>query len=454
MKLFVGSGTLGLSAAVSSPVGLLEAGTSGVATSVGVDVAKIFAIASDSVVVAIGVDKLAVCADHHESAFVITCVDAGLEGIVANSEVGSQGVARYAACLVSKVEFEIFHAFFRIGDWFVIHPVVPVDGFCYHLFARNQVLPFLFRFKIPERRVVGVFVLKNLFATFLVVARIWIGGRRTIHFLTPARIAIRTLIRVALVYHLIYRVAFSTSDGTFVIVLVERVELVMEPFPLPVDAPVHDGVVVDVVVAPQFAVQALAADGLVGTARLVAAYGNGFLGFAGDALVDGSLSCFIVGACVFVVRALAATVVARVAGFSVTTLGHLLALFAAGDGRLEVLVLGTSLYVIKAFAAVRALFIARDCSARAVHDNALHAFLDNTDAHKAVRTGVLVTLVALNFNSVLVRAFLGLRIAEYTLIAGGFLADASSVFCGTAGSLAQVGESRWLVFTGRRCCCN
>jgi hypothetical protein len=95
------------------------------------------------------------------------------------------------------------------------------------------------------------------------------------------------LVFVAFVIHYLWIGALSTSDGTFVIVLVERVELVMEPFPLPVDAPVHDGIVVVVVVAPQFAVQALAADGLVGTARLVAAYGNGLLGFAGDALVDG-----------------------------------------------------------------------------------------------------------------------------------------------------------------------
>lgn len=92
MKLFVGSGTLGLSAAISSPVGLLEAGTSGVTTSSGVAF-RYFAIASDSVVIAIGVEKLAVSADHHESAFVITCVDAGLQGIVAFAEVGSQGVA-------------------------------------------------------------------------------------------------------------------------------------------------------------------------------------------------------------------------------------------------------------------------------------------------------------------------------------------------------------------------
>ena len=173
----------------------------------------------------------------------------------------------------------------------MIRPVVAVNFFRCHLFTRNQVLPFLFRLETPERRVVGVFVLENLFATFLVVAGVWIG-RRSAHWLTPAGITIRTLIRVAFVLHLLWIGAFSTSDGALVILLVERVELVMEPFPLPVDAPVHDGVVVDVVVAPQFSVKAFAADGLVGTARLVAAYGNGLLGFAGDAFVDGSLlSC-------------------------------------------------------------------------------------------------------------------------------------------------------------------
>ena len=78
----------------------------------------------------------------------------------------------------------------------MIIPVVPVDGFCYHLFARNQVLPFLFRLETPERRVVGVFVLENLLATFFVVAGIEIVP--STFGTSPARIAIRTLIRVAL----------------------------------------------------------------------------------------------------------------------------------------------------------------------------------------------------------------------------------------------------------------
>ena len=147
----------------------------------------------------------------------------------------------------------------------MIRPVVAVNFFRCHLFTRNQVLPFLFRLETPERRVVGVFVLENLFATFLVVAGVRIGGS-TLHWLTPAWITIRTLVYVAFGFHLLWIGAFSTSDGTFVILLVERVELVMEPFPLPVDAPVHDGVVVDVVVAPQFAVQAFPTDSLVGTA--------------------------------------------------------------------------------------------------------------------------------------------------------------------------------------------
>jgi hypothetical protein len=94
MKLFVGSGTLGLVTEVSRPDGRLEAGASGVATSFGVvDIRSGFAQAGNTVVIAIGVEKLAVSADHHESAFVITCVDAGLQGIVAFAEVGSQGVA-------------------------------------------------------------------------------------------------------------------------------------------------------------------------------------------------------------------------------------------------------------------------------------------------------------------------------------------------------------------------
>ena len=437
MKLFVGSGTLGLSATVPRPVGLLEAGTSGVTTSLGV-VSCYFAIASDSVSFLLFVDKFTVSADHHESAFVITCVDAGLQGVVAFAEVGSQGVARYAARLVCKVKLERPHSVINVSVG-IVFPVVSCNGLHGHFFFGNQGLPFIFRFEIPKRRVVGIFILENLFATFLVVAGVWIGGRSH-HWFTPAWITIRTLVYVAFVIHLLWIGALSTSDGTFVIVLVERVELVMEPFPLPVDAPVHDGIVVVVVVAPQFAVQALAADGLVGTARLVAAYGNGFLGFAGDTFVDGSLSFVIVGACVFVVRALAATVVARVAGFPVTALGYFLAFFAVGDRRLEVFVFGTGLHVVDALAAVRAPFVTRYCAARAVHDDTLHAFLDNADACRAVGAGALVAVVAFDFNSVLVRAFLALCVAENAFVASGFLADASPVFCGTARCLAQVGE--------------
>jgi hypothetical protein len=84
MKLFVGSGTLGLVTEVSRPDGRLEAGASGVATSFGVvDIRSGFAQAGNTVVVAINVGKLPIGADHHESAFVVTCVDACLEGVVA-----------------------------------------------------------------------------------------------------------------------------------------------------------------------------------------------------------------------------------------------------------------------------------------------------------------------------------------------------------------------------------
>ena len=115
IALFV-VGALGLSAAVSRPVGLLEAGASGVATSVCIFIAKIFAMASNSVTFLLFVNKFTVSADHHVSASVITCVDAGLEGIVANSEVGTLDIACYVSRLVCKVEFEIFHAFLRRGD--------------------------------------------------------------------------------------------------------------------------------------------------------------------------------------------------------------------------------------------------------------------------------------------------------------------------------------------------
>lgn len=210
-----------LGAAVCCPVGLLEAGASGVAASVGI-VGSYFAITSDAVSIAVVIDKFAVGADNHESARVVILVNASLQGVVAFAEVGPQGIACYVSRLVCKVEFEIFHAFFRRGDRFVIIPVVPVNSFCGHLFTRNQVLPFIFRFEIPERRIVGVFVLENLFATFLVVAGVWIGGSSN-HGFTPAGITIRTLVYVALVFHLLWIGAFSTSDGTFVVILVERV---------------------------------------------------------------------------------------------------------------------------------------------------------------------------------------------------------------------------------------
>ena len=81
IALFV-VGALGLSAAVSRPVGLLEAGASGVATSVGV-ASCFFAFASNTVVVAISVDKFTASADHHVSLTMVNIVDAGLQGVVA-----------------------------------------------------------------------------------------------------------------------------------------------------------------------------------------------------------------------------------------------------------------------------------------------------------------------------------------------------------------------------------
>ena len=122
MKLIVVFVARGLSAAVSRPVGLLEAGASGVATSVGV-ASCFFAFASFTVFVAIIVDKVSVGADNHESPSVISLVNAGLQGVVANSEVGSQGVARYAARLVSKVEFERPHSVINVCVG-IVFPVV------------------------------------------------------------------------------------------------------------------------------------------------------------------------------------------------------------------------------------------------------------------------------------------------------------------------------------------
>ena len=82
MKLIVVFVARGLSAAVSRPVGLLKAGASGVATSVGV-ASCFFAFASNTIVVAISVDKFAASADHHKSLTMVNIVDAGLEGVVA-----------------------------------------------------------------------------------------------------------------------------------------------------------------------------------------------------------------------------------------------------------------------------------------------------------------------------------------------------------------------------------
>lgn len=349
----------------------------------------------------------------------VNLVNAGLQGIVAFSEVGSQRIARYAARLVCQVEFKILHAFFNRRST-VILPVVPVDFFHGNFFFRNEASPFHFRLVTPKRRVVRIFFGKDFLAAFLIVARIWIGGGSN-HFLTPARVTIRTFTPIAFEFHLLRIGAFSTSDGTLVIFLVERVELVIDPFPLPVDAPVHDGVVVDVVVALQFAIQAFTANSFVGTARIVATYGNCLLDFAGDALVDGSLSFFIVGAGVFVVRANAASVVTRVAGIFPAAFGHLLALFAASDGRLEALVFGAGLHVVNAFAAVHALFVTRYRGARAVHEDVFHAFLDDADSHGAVGAGALEAVVAFAFvGRDIVRAFLTHGIAYGTDVANFF----------------------------------
>lgn len=195
------------------------------------------------------------------------------------------------------------------------------------------------------------------------------------------------------------------------------------------------------IVAPQFAVQAFAADGLVGTARLVAAYGNGLLGFAGDAFVDGSLSFVIVGACVFVVRALAAAVVARVARIFAAAFGYLLAVFAAGDCCLEFLVFGTCLDVIKAFAAVSAFFVTGNGAAGTVYENTLYAFLDNADTHGTVGAGAFVAVVAFAFaGRDRVRAFLVDGIADGADVADFFATDADSVFFFTARGFAELGK--------------
>ena len=118
MKLIVVFVARGLFAIGRCPVGLLETCSSGVTTSPGV-VSCYFAIASDSVSIGFftinSVNKASVSADHHESAFVITCVDAGLQGVVAFAEVGSQGVARYAARLVCKVKLERPHSVINVS---------------------------------------------------------------------------------------------------------------------------------------------------------------------------------------------------------------------------------------------------------------------------------------------------------------------------------------------------
>ena len=73
----------------------------------------------------------------------------------------------------------------------VCFPVVSCNGLHGHFFFGNQGLPFLFRLETPERRVVGVFVLENLFATFLVVAGIRIGGG-TLHWLTSLSLSVES----------------------------------------------------------------------------------------------------------------------------------------------------------------------------------------------------------------------------------------------------------------------
>ena len=93
------------------------------------------------------------------------------------------------------------------------------------------------------------------------------------------------------------------------------------------------------------------------------------------------------------------------------------------------------LHVVEALAAVRSFFVTRDRAAGAVHDDSLLAFLDDADACGAVGAGALVAAVALNFDGVLVRAFLALGVAENAFVASGFLADAYPVFRGTARSL-------------------
>ena len=122
MKLIVVFVARGLSAIGRCPVGLLEAGASGVATSVGV-ASCFFAFASYTVFVAIIVDKVSVEADNHVSLTMVNFIDAGLEGVVAFAEVGSQGVARYAARLVSKVEFKRPHSVINVCVG-IVFPVV------------------------------------------------------------------------------------------------------------------------------------------------------------------------------------------------------------------------------------------------------------------------------------------------------------------------------------------
>ena len=94
VALFVVFVARGLSAAVSRPVGLLEAGASGVATSVCIFIAKIFAMASNSVTFLLFVNKFTVSADHHVSASEVILVNASLHVVEAFAAVRSFFVTR------------------------------------------------------------------------------------------------------------------------------------------------------------------------------------------------------------------------------------------------------------------------------------------------------------------------------------------------------------------------
>lgn len=93
------------------------------------------------------------------------------------------------------------------------------------------------------------------------------------------------------------------------------------------------------------------------------------------------------------------------------------------------------LHVVEALAAVRSFFVTRDRAAGAVHDDSLLAFLDDADACGVVGAGALVAAVALNFDGVLVGAFLALGVAENAFVTEGFFTDANSILCCTARSL-------------------